>query len=105
MLTKAALVAKLETDDRWVARAVVALNKRQTHDEVAAEMTKYTNNRGFRSCDARMGTSMAQFYSRNGYLTPKQVAYWRKRQRNGVMRIAVYANQLLSIAAESKENG
>ena len=98
MHNRSTITKLLETNDRAVARALVVLNQRQTADEQQAEQTKYTNGRGFRSCDARMGTSMAQFYERNGYLSPKQLAYWRKRQRNGVMRICVYANQLADIA-------
>lgn len=96
--TKETITQLLATNDRAVARAIMALNRRQTADEQAEEHTKYTNGRGFRSCDARMGTSMARFYERTGYLSPKQIQYWRKLQRNGVMRIAVYANQLLDIA-------
>jgi hypothetical protein len=41
-----------------------------------------------------MGTSMAKFYQRNGYLTAKQIAYWRARGKQG-MRIAIYWRQLL----------
>jgi hypothetical protein len=41
---------------------------------------------------------MAQFYSRNGYLSPKQVSYWRQSQRDGKMRIEIYASQLLEVA-------
>ena len=102
MHTKASIVRLLETNDTAVGRALVALNKRQTVDEQYSETTKHNNGRGFRSCDARMGTSMAMFYTRNGYLSPKQLAYWRKPQSNGVMRIAVYANQLLIVAKENQ---
>lgn len=85
-----------------VGRALVALNKRQNTDEQISEITKYRNYRGFRPCDARVGTSMAKFYSRNGYLTEKQIAYWRRSQKNGVKRIAVYANQLLKVVKEKQ---
>lgn len=99
-MNKTEIVKLLETNDRAVARAVLVLNERQTADEQNAETTKYHNGIGFTGADARMGTSMAKFYSRNGYLSPKQIAYWRKPNKNGVMRIAKYAGQLLEIAEE-----
>lgn len=90
----------LATNDKAVARALLALNARQTADEQIVEHTKHHNGRGFRPCHARMGTSMAKFYQRNGYLSPKQIAYWRKTDRSGAMRIGIYARQLLEVAAE-----
>ena len=98
MTTKAEIIQLLRTNDKAVARALVVLNERQTADEQRQEDTKYLNGEGFRPCNARMGTSMANFYLRNGYLTPKQIAYWRKPIKTGQMRIEVYAGQLLQIA-------
>lgn len=98
MLTKDYIVNLLRNNDKAVARALVALTARQTQDEQAQENTKYLNRMGFRPCHARMGTSMAKFYERNGYLSPKQVAYWRKTQKDGKARIEIYAGQLLEIA-------
>ena len=88
----------LATNDKAVARALLALNARQTADEQATKHTTHDNGRGFRPCHARMGTSMAQFYERNGYLSQKQIAYWRKPDRTGTPRIAIYARQLLLVA-------
>ena len=99
-INKEAIIELLRTNDKAVARALVVLNERQTADEQVAEQTKYTNGRGFRSCHARMGTSMALFYQSRGYLSPKQIAYWRARQKDGKMRIEVYARQLVEIAEE-----
>ena len=48
-----------------------------------------------------MGTSMAKFFLRNEYLTAKQVAYWRKCDRAGNMRIGIYWAQLIE-AAQAK---
>ena len=98
MLTKEAIVKLLETDDRAIARALVVLTARQTDDEKAAENTRYLNGRGYRPCHARMGTSMSQFFLRRGYLSPKQVAYWRVKEKTGAMRIGIYAGQLLEEA-------
>lgn len=101
MLSKEAIVQLLATDDRAVARALIVLNQRQTDDEQATEHTRYHNGQGFRPCHARMGTSMAKFFQRNHYLTPKQIAYWRAKDRTGTMRIAIYWRQLQE-AAEIK---
>jgi hypothetical protein len=47
-----------------------------------------------------MGTSMALFFERNGYLSPKQVAYWRKVEATGNTRIGCYWRQLLECIEE-----
>ena len=98
MVTKAEIVALLKTNDKAVARALVVLNERQTQDEQAEEHTRYLNGRGFRPCHARMGTSMAKWYLSKGFLSPKQVAYWRKPMKDGKAKIEIYAGQLLEVA-------
>jgi len=97
-LTGTDIVNILRTNDKAVARALVLLNRRQTDDEQTQERVKYCNGRGFRPAHARMGTSMAKFFERNGYLTPKQIAYWRVEGKQG-MRISIYWRQLLEEAA------
>lgn len=97
-MNKQDIVALLRVNDKAIARALVALNARQTADEQVTEHTTHHNGRGFRPCHARMGSSMAKFYQRNGYLSPKQISYWRNHQRDGKMRIEIYAGQLLDVA-------
>ena len=94
---KEKIVQLLRTNDRAVAKALVRLTERQTFDERQQKNTKYQNGKGFRPAHARMGTSMAYFFKRNGYLTPQQVRYWRVADKSGNMRIGIYANQLLKI--------
>jgi hypothetical protein len=98
MLSKQGIVELLKTNDKAIARALVVLNERQTKDEQAAEHTRYHNGLGFRPCHARMGTSMAKFFERRGYLTDKQIAYWRRPMKGGKMKIEIYAGQLLEAA-------
>lgn len=98
MTTKHEIVALLRSNDKAVARALVVLTERQTADEQRSEHTKYDNGRGFRPCHARMGTSMAKFFKARGFLSDKQIAYWRVPQKDGKMRIEIYAGQLLEIA-------
>lgn len=101
-LNKSNIVNLLEENDRAIGRALVVLLQNQTHDEQISENTKYLNNKGFRPCHARVGTSMATFYKRNGYLTPKQISYWRRRDKTGAMRIGIYWKQLIKAAEEKK---
>jgi len=98
MTNKSQIIELLKTRDVAVARALVVLNERQTADEQVQETVKYHNGMGFRPCHARMGTSMANFYTKFGRLSEKQIAYWRKLDKTGKMRIEIYAGQLLLIA-------
>jgi hypothetical protein len=97
-MDKAAIIELLKTNDKAIARALIVLNERQTAYEQSAESTVNANGVGFTPADARMGTSMAQFYAKRGYLTEKQLAYWKKPNVRGVWRICKYAGQLLDIA-------
>ena len=101
MLTKAQICNLLERNDKAIARALVVLNDNQTVNEQRSESTIIRNGEGFRPCHARMGTSMARFFIRNGYLSPKQLAYWRVKDKNGDMRLGIYWRQLAE-AAEAK---
>ncbi len=96
--TKESIITLLETNDLAVARAVIALTKRQTKEEQEAMETKDHNGVGFKACHANIGTSMGFGAMKYGRLTPKQIAYWRYRNAKGQMRIACYAGQLLAIA-------
>lgn len=98
MLDKEYIINLLKTNDKAVARALVVLTARQTADEQSSEHTRYLNGRGYRPCHARMGTSMSKFFERNGYLSPKQLAYWRATDRSGSMRIGLYWGQLIEEA-------
>jgi hypothetical protein len=88
----------LATNDKAIGRALIVLKNRQTSDEQVTEATRHLNGRGFRPCHARMGTSMGLFFERKGYLSPKQIAYWRKTDVSGKSRIEIYARQLLEEA-------
>ena len=101
MLDKVTIVKLLQTNDKAVARALVVLYEHQTASEQATEETRFQNGEGFRPCHARMGTSMAQFYLKRNYLSPKQVAYWRQLDKTGTPRIGIYWKQL-ALAAERK---
>lgn len=98
-LTGTDIVNLLRSNDKAVCRALVVLKNRQTTDEQIQKDTKYRNGMGFRPAHARMGTSMAEFYEKHGYLSEKQIAYWRKEGKQG-MRISIYWRQLLEAVKE-----
>jgi hypothetical protein len=100
MITKAEIIEMLRTNDKAVGRALLAIHARQTADERVQETTKYHNQRGFRPGDAKKGSGMATFFNKTGFLTPKQLAYWRHTNDKGRMRIEIYASQLLIVAQE-----
>lgn len=101
-LNKELIVKLLETNDKAVCRALVVLYNRQTVTEQSLQTTSEANGRGFTGFDGKIGCSMAQFYLRTGYLSPKQIAVWRKRDKRGNMKIARYWKQLLE-EAEAKQ--
>jgi hypothetical protein len=101
-ITQQAILDVLMRDDtvgmHAIGRALQALRRRQTFDELQSEETKHDNGRGFTPADAKRGTSMANFYTDRGYLTEKQRNYWRRPAINGVPRICKYWSQLLEEA-------
>lgn len=78
-----------------VGRALVVLYKRQTESERAMHATVEHNGRGFTGCDADIGTSHAEFYIKNEFLTTKQIAVWLKpRGKQKFPRLCSYHKQL-----------
>ena len=93
---KERIIELLEKNDLAVGRALLRLYQNQTFDEQTAKDVKYRNNKGFRPCHARIGAEMAEFFKARGFLTAAQARYWRVRDKQGKMRIGIYANQLLN---------
>jgi hypothetical protein len=91
----------LATNDKAVARALVVLYESQTASEQNSDSTHESNGVGFSHAHSFIGCRMAKFYLARGYLTDKQVAYWRKPTPKGRMKIALYWKQLQK-AAETK---
>ena len=101
-LTQESIVDLLRTSDKAVGRALLVLNANQTADERASGATIQHNGKGFAPYHAEIGTSMANYFQRNGFLTPRQLAYWRGLNKRGQMRIAIYWRQLIE-AANTKQ--
>lgn len=102
--TKERIQSLLETNDRAIGRALLVLYRRQTYEEQKTYETRNDNGIGFASCDARAGTGMALFFSKNNYLTTKQIAYWRKKMKSGTSRIGKYWKQLQNEIMEKEQH-
>jgi hypothetical protein len=102
MFTKEQILKLLETNDKAVARALVVLFEKQTASEQASDCTNTHNNEGFSHAHSFIGCRMAKFYMARGFLTPKQVAYWRKSTPKRGMRIGMYWRQLVKAAEQKK---
>ncbi len=90
--TKEEVAAKLESDDKWLVRGLLAIHARQTEEEKATETTKEQNGIGFNGVDANILTDLVNQYKRtNGYLSVRQIALIRKKMKK-------YAGQLARIA-------
>jgi len=90
--TKEKIVEMLNTNDKAVSRAVVAIYKRQTASERVSGTTQIQNNIGFNHADARYLTYCAEYVIKNNrQLSGKHLEKCRKR-------IAKYWKQLIDIA-------
>jgi hypothetical protein len=103
VITREYIIQLLRTNDKAIGRALMALNKRQTQDEQISAQTRHHNQRGFMPMHAKKGTGMAQFFDKTGYLTPKQLAYWRAVTPSGKTRIEKYVGQLLIVSNEKSK--
>lgn len=94
MWTKEQIVQMLETNDKAVTRAVIAIYNRQTADEKTAQSTLKHNNVGFNGADAPYLSYCAKYaIDRKIYLSGKHLEKSRAR-------IKKYSSQLLEIANE-----
>lgn len=97
---QAVLLRKDEVGMHALGRALLVLYANQTDYEQRVQVTTNRNSQGFTPNDAKKGTGMAQFYQRNGYLSPAQIAYWQEPARTEKKRIRIlkYWRQLLEAA-------
>jgi hypothetical protein len=97
-LNREAIVALLAKSDKAVERALLVVFENQTADEQQSAAVTHHNGKGFCFYHAEIGTSMANQLKRRGFLTPGQIAYWRKLNGRGQMNIAIYWKQLIAAA-------
>lgn len=75
--TKSALMGYLRkmltTNKTWAIRALERIFANQTSGEVSSKETYHANGVGFTVQDARILTSLSEFYKTRGFLTDKQM--------------------------------
>lgn len=81
----------LANSDKAVLKGLLRIYSLQTATEQAMETTRQHNGVGFTGFDGEIMTSLAKFYIRTGFLTPKQMKLVRKKMQR-------YAGQLAKIA-------
>lgn len=91
--TKEEIRFKVETDNTWLIRGLLAIFDRQTDDEKNDEITKHENNIGFSGCDANILTSFAKHYKEHGWLSKKQIEICRKKMLKYCGQLAKVANK------------
>lgn len=95
--TKKMIREKLENDDKWLFRGVVAIYKLQTEEEKATDATKVDNGVGFNGVDAELLSSFAKQLLRKGYLNSNQKFYARKKMLKYAGQLAKIANKKIAI--------
>ena len=85
---------KLDTDNAWLVRGLLALHAKQTPDEQRNADTRHDNDRGFNSADAPLMTSFVRQWNTRLWFSDKQLNRLRKTLRK-------YAGQLVRIAREN----
>jgi hypothetical protein len=76
--TRTEIEALINSNDRAVERAMVAIWERQTRDEQATETTRHHNGIGFSGWTAKSGTYFANWVRSGRSLTGKHLAKARK---------------------------
>lgn len=77
-MTAAEIKEKINTDQRWLEHAVLAIDARQTQDEQEVKVTKHKNGCGWKPQDAKEGARLAGFL--------------RRSSRPDGQRLSIYAN-------------
>ena len=90
--TKEQIGEMLFKSDANLINGLLRIYSHQTADEQHVKDVKYHNSKGFRPADARILSGMAEFYKKNGYLSPKQTSLVKVRMRKYVGQLTKFAN-------------
>lgn len=87
---------KIKTDQRWLQRAIVVLYQHQTHDEQVQRETKYRNDVGFNSADAKKLSYYAKWISLGKNLSGHHL-------QTAFKLVPKYSKQILNLINENKD--
>ena len=90
--TRTEIEALINTNDRAVERAMVAIWERQTRDEQATETTRHHNGIGFSGWTARSGTYYAGWIMSGRRLTGKHLDKARRIALHHAGQLTDFAN-------------
>ena len=90
--TRTEIETLINTNDRAVERAMVAIWERQTADEQETQGTRHHNGRGFAAWSARSGTYYANWVRSGRHLTGKHLAKARKIALHHAGQLTDFAN-------------
>jgi hypothetical protein len=96
--TKAEIIGLVESNDRAVERAVLALYARQTDDEQTGGYTGHLNARGFNKADASYGSYCARWVKKGNHLTGKHLGRCRALVKKYHRQLVEEANLKLARA-------
>ena len=88
---KADIRSKLEVNDVWLVKGLLAIYAQQTPSEQESGFTAEDNGFGFNGVDAEFLTSLAVQYNQHGSLSPKQMGFAR-------VKMLKYSGQLAKLA-------
>jgi hypothetical protein len=89
--TKDEIKTKVQENQAWLERAILALFEKQTEEEKRAEQTKIVNFKGFNGPDARRMTYYAKWIKSGKHLSDRFLLDAQKR-------VLKYCSQLTKIA-------
>jgi hypothetical protein len=98
--TEAKVLFMLETDDKWVERALVMLYRRQTQHEQEKDTTRVKNTIGFQRGDDETMSPLARKIEAGGKLSEHELAYCRRPWHRGsspIPTIAKYRGQIVDM--------
>jgi hypothetical protein len=90
--TRTEIEALINSNDRAVERAMVAIWERQTADEQATQDTRHHTGRGFAAWSARSGTYFAEWVRSGRRLTGKHLVKARKIALHHAGQLTDFAN-------------
>ncbi len=96
-MTKQAIRSKINLDQRWLERGILALDARQTSDEQAGGVTIYDNDRGWNAADASFGGYLARYLRRSRRPEGQRLSGRFIQEARDMMQ--KYCGQLARIAA------
>jgi hypothetical protein len=97
---KAAMIEKLNSDQRWLERAILAIDARQTATERQQGATTDSNGAGWNYYDARKGSYMASYIRRCHRPEGQRLSGRFVQEARDMMK--KYAGQLCRIANARK---